>query len=79
MSSRAEVKDGGVLWIEKTKTATLIDIDTHNLLLDSVEANLEFCKKAFIKCIEEIKLRNIGGMIIIDFPRLSFDSKKKTK
>ena len=25
--SRVEIKDGGVLWIEKTKTATLIDID----------------------------------------------------
>ena len=77
LNSRVEIKDGGVLWIEKTKTATLIDIDTHNLLLDSDEANLEFSKKVFIKCIEEIKLRNIGGMIIIDFPRFSFESKKK--
>jgi hypothetical protein len=77
LSPRVEIKGGGVLWIQKTKTATLIDIDTHNLLLVSDEANFEFCKKAFIKCIEEIKLRNIGGMIIIDFPRFSFDRKQK--
>ena len=76
LKQSVEIKDGGILWIEKTKAATLIDIDTKNLFLNSDNANLEFCKKAFLKCIEEIKLRNIGGMIIVDFPRLSFENKK---
>ena len=35
-----------------------------------------FCKKAYIRCLEEIKLRNIGGMILIDFPRMSSTKKK---
>ena len=36
----------------------------------------QFCKKAYIRCLEEIKLRNIGGMILIDFPRMSSSKKK---
>ena len=35
-----------------------------------------FCKKAYVRCLEEIKLRNIGGMILIDFPRMSSTKKK---
>ena len=76
LKPKIELKEGGVLWIEKTKAATLIDVDTSNLQLNSDEANLDFCKKVFIKCIEEIKLRNIGGMIIIDFPRVPFQCRK---
>ena len=71
-----KIDDGGVLWIEKTKAATLIDIDTNNLLINNENEMLKFCKKAFINSIDEIKLRNIGGMILIDFPRFSFNKKK---
>ena len=49
---------------------------TKDLLINSKDEMLNFCKRAFIKCIDEIKLRNIGGMILIDFPRLSPNRKK---
>ena len=77
LNPKIELSDGGLIWIEKTKAATLIDIDTHKLLLNSEEEILEFCKRAFVRCVEEIKLRNIGGMIVIDFPRMSYNRKKK--
>ncbi len=70
------IEDGGVLWIEKTKAATLIDIDTKKRLINNEDEMLKFSKDAFIKCMDEIKLRNIGGMILIDFPRMSFNRKK---
>ena len=35
----------------------------------------QFCEKAYLRCLEEIKLRNIGGMILIDFPRMSSTKK----
>ena len=70
------IQDGGVLWIEKTKAATLIDIDTRNRLINNEDEMLKFSKDAFIKCMDEIKLRNIGGMILIDFPRMSFIRKR---
>ena len=69
------ITDGGLVWIEKTKAATLIDIDTQKLILNSDEDMFAFCKKAYIRCLEEIKLRNIGGMILIDFPRMSSTKK----
>ena len=72
-----KIEEGGILWIEKTKAATLIDIDTKDLHINNDEEMLQFCKKAFIRCAKEIKLRNIGGMILVDFPRLSYNRKKK--
>jgi hypothetical protein len=71
-----KIEDGGVLWIEKTKAATLIDIDTKNILINNEDEMLKFCKNVFLRCMDEIKLRNIGGMILIDFPRVSFNRKK---
>ena len=71
-----KIEDGGVLWIEKTKAATLIDVDTKDILINNENEMLKFCKNVFLRCIDEIKLRNIGGMILIDFPRMSFIRKK---
>ena len=71
-----EIEDSGVLWIENTKAATLIDVDTKHLLIKNEDEMLKFCKNAFVKCMSEIKLRNIGGMVLIDFPRVSFNRKK---
>ncbi len=71
-----KIDDGGVLWIEKTKAATIIDVDTKNLLINNEDEMLNFCKKALVTCIKQIKLRNIGGMVLIDFPRLSFIRKR---
>ena len=71
-----KIENGGVLWIEKTKAATLIDVDTKNIIINNEDEMLQFCKNAFVKCMYEIKLRNIGGMILIDFPRVSLNRKK---
>ena len=71
-----KIEDGGVLWIEKTKAATLIDVDTKNILINNEDEMLKFCKDVFLRCMDEIKLRNIGGMILIDFPRVSLNRKK---
>ena len=76
LDPRINIEDGGVLWIEKTKAATLIDIDTKNILINNEDEMLKFCKNAFLRCMDEIKLRNIGGMILIDFPRMSLIRKK---
>ena len=76
LQPKVELNNGGFIWIEKTRAATLIDIDTDKLLLKSENEILEFCKKTFVRCLREIKLRNIGGMIIIDFPRMSYNRKK---
>ena len=76
LQPKVDIKNGGLIWIEKTKAATFIDIDTQKLIFNTDEDMFHFCKKAYTRCLEEIKLRNIGGMIIIDFPRMSSIKKK---
>ena len=76
LEPRVDIKNGGLIWIEKTKAATLIDIDTQKLIINTDEDMFDFCRKAYARCLEEIKLRNIGGMILIDFPRMSAAKKK---
>ncbi|MDC0530998.1 ribonuclease E/G [Alphaproteobacteria bacterium] len=76
LQPRVNIKEGGLIWIEKTKAATLIDIDTQTLIFNTDNDMFQFCKKAYARCLEEIKLRNIGGMILIDFPRMSSTKKK---
>ena len=49
-----KIESGGVLWIEKTKAATLIDVDTKNILINNEDQMLKFCKNAFLRCLDEI-------------------------
>ena len=49
LQPKIELSEGGRIWIEKTRAATLIDIDTHKLLLNSEEEILQFCIKAFVR------------------------------
>jgi hypothetical protein len=76
LNPNIKVNGGGMIWIEKTKAATLIDIDTEKLILNTPKQLYDFCMLAFKQCLAEIKLRNIGGMILIDFPRMSLPKRK---
>ena len=42
LQPKVELNNGGFIWIEKTRAATLIDIDTDKLLLKSENEILEF-------------------------------------
>tara|TARA_B110001450_G_scaffold243520_1_gene254833 strand:- start:653 stop:1684 length:1032 start_codon:yes stop_codon:yes gene_type:complete len=76
LEPKVHLAEGGLLWIEKTKAATLIDVDTDKLKIHSIDQLYFFCLSIFDKCLKEIKLRNIGGMILVDFPRLPLSKRK---
>ena len=76
LQPNVKIKGGGEIWIERTKAATLLDIDTGKLILNTADLLYDFCLLAFKKCMLEIKLRNIGGMIILDFPRMALQKRK---
>ena len=42
---------GGLIWIEKTKAATLIDIDSEKLKLNTAEQLYDFCLSALKQCL----------------------------
>ena len=76
LEPKVQLMEGGLIWIEKTKAATLIDVDTDKLKINSIDELYYFCISIFDKCLKEIKLRNIGGMILVDFPRLPLSKRQ---
>lgn len=67
------IPEGGWILFEEGETLTAIDINTSGydqkgVTLKSESDLYEFNKRAGELCIEQIKLRNYGGRIVIDFP-----------
>lgn len=69
LSKRVELKSGGSLIIESTEAMTVIDVNTgkfigkSNLEETILKTNLEAAQEV----VRQLRLRNIGGLIVIDF------------
>lgn len=61
---------GGRLSIEPTQALTAIDVDTGVRAGARDRALRAACGEAVIAAAREIRLRNLAGLIVIDFPRL---------
>lgn len=79
MSRKVWLKSGGYIYIEKTEAMTVIDVNSgryaanrdqeQNSLRTDLEAAREICR--------QIRLRDIGGIIVIDFIDLEDEKNKK--
>ena len=58
---------GGYLIIEQTETLNLIDVNSGKNLKKNDSFFLELNKEAAIEAYRQIRLRNLSGMILIDF------------
>lgn len=58
---------GGYLIIEQTETLNLIDVNSGKNLKKNDRFFLELNKEAAIEAYRQIRLRNLSGMILIDF------------
>ena len=69
LQTKVNMKSGGYLFIQPTEALTVIDVNSGKFTSSATQA--ETIKKTNLEAVEEIarqlKLRNIGGMIIIDF------------
>ena len=78
-SRRVDLKSGGFLVIDKTEALTVIDVNTGRYvgkshLGDTVyQTNLE----AASEIMRQIRLRDIGGIIVIDFIDMEKDEQKE--
>jgi ribonuclease G len=69
LAQRFELKSGGYLIIEQTEAMSTIDVNTgsyvsgRNLPDTILKTNLEAAKEI----VHQLRLRNLGGMIILDF------------
>lgn len=79
LSKKVWLKSGGYLYIEKTEAMTVIDVNSgryaakkeqeQNSLRTNLEASREACR--------QLRLRDIGGLVVIDFIDLDDEKNKK--
>jgi len=76
LSDRAELPSGGHLNIEPTEALTVIDVNSGRFTSSRTQA--ETVRRTNLEAAQEIprqlRLRNIGGMVIVDF--IDMDSRK---
>ena len=69
LQTKVNMPSGGYLYIQVTEALTVIDVNSGKFTSSATQA--ETIKKTNMEAVDEIarqlKLRNIGGMIIIDF------------
>jgi ribonuclease G len=79
LDRRVDLKSGGYLIIDQTEAMTTIDINTgafvgHRNLEETIfNTNIE----ATLAIARQLRLRNLGGMILIDFIDMNDDSHKR--
>lgn len=79
VSRKVELKSGGSLIIESTEAMTVIDVNTgkftgkSNLEETILKTNLEAAEEI----ARQLRLRNIGGLIVIDFIDMSVSANKR--
>ena len=79
LSKKVWLKSGGYLYLEKTEAMTVIDVNSgryaakkeqeQNSLRTNLEAAREICR--------QLRLRDIGGLVVVDFIDLEDDKNKK--
>lgn len=67
VEKRVWLKSGANIIIEQLETMTVIDINSGKNISKNETAILEINKEAAIEIARQLRLRNISGMIIIDF------------
>lgn len=67
IEKRVWLKSGANIIIEQLETMTVIDINSSKNISKSEKSILEINKEAAIEIARQLRLRNISGMIIIDF------------
>jgi len=81
LSNRADLPSGGYLIIEKTEALTSIDVNTGRFVGDGNKLEETIARtnmEAAVEIAYQLKLRSIGGLIIIDFIDME-ESRNRTK
>jgi len=78
-NKKVDLKCGGYLIIEPTEALTVIDVNSGKFdkKMSKDEANHQVNKEACIEVCRQLRLRNISGIIIVDFINTSDFEKKK--
>ena len=74
IEKRVWLKSGANIIIEQLETMTVIDVNSGKNNSKKEEAVLEINKEAAVEIARQLRLRNISGMILVDF--INMKSKK---
>ncbi|MBR3281380.1 MAG: ribonuclease E/G [Clostridia bacterium] len=82
LDKKVWLKSGGYIITEKTQALTTIDVNSGKYASESKDNNfrtfvLKINKEAAIEAAKQIRLKNIGGMIIIDFINMQNEDDKE--
>ena len=77
---KIELPSGGYLVIDQTEALTAFDVNTGKYVgkANAQETILTTNKEAAVRVVEQLRLRNIGGIIIIDFIDMESTEDQKT-
>ena len=69
LGKRVDLPSGGYLIIEQTEALTACDINTGGFVgkTNARQTILQTNEEAIEKLVEQFRIRNIGGIIVIDF------------
>ena len=67
VEKRVWLKSGANIIIEQLETLTVIDVNSGKNIVKNEQAILKINKEAAIEIARQLRLRNISGMIIVDF------------
>lgn len=69
LQTKVTLPSGGYLYIQSTEALTVIDVNSGKFVSSATqdETILKTNKEAIYEIARQLKLRNIGGMIIVDF------------
>lgn len=79
LESQVELKSGGNIVIEQTESMVTIDVNTASFVgaQDSHETVLQTNLEAASEIARQLRLRNLGGIIIVDFIDMQREQHKK--
>ncbi|MDF2608153.1 MAG: ribonuclease, Rne/Rng family [Bacillales bacterium] len=79
LSREVNLRSGGSIFIDETETLTVIDVNSGSYITNNVgeTALLDVNIEAAYEIAHQILLRNIGGIVIIDFINLDNESNKE--
>jgi ribonuclease G len=80
LEKRVMLKSGGFIYIEQTEACVVVDVNSGKSSgkISHAELALSINLEAARETARQIRLRNLSGMIIIDFINMSSDADKAT-
>jgi ribonuclease G len=79
LGKKVNIEDGGFLYIEETEAMTIIDVNSGKYIgkYDTEKTFLDMNMRAAKEIARQLRIRNTGGIVLIDFIDMKKESSRK--